>query len=122
VYPILLETLQQRGSSRELVDPLKVNRHKFRCKNFIISILTNELFSLMFNQCRAVPCTGRIGNDKFFFDLVKSIRKGFTMSCFNRALNGRTVDALICWPMVPGSSPSLGKTATLKTVIQLQGL
>ena len=39
-----------------------------------------------------------------------------------RALNSRTVNALVCWPMIPGSSPSLGKTPTLKTVIQLQGL
>jgi len=38
------------------------------------------------------------------------------------ALDGRTVNALGCWPMVRGSSPSLGKTPTLKTVIQLQGL
>ena len=27
-----------------------------------------------------------------------------------------------CWPMVRGSSPSLGKTPTIITVIQLQGL
>jgi len=39
-----------------------------------------------------------------------------------RALNGRTVNALGCWLMVRGSSPSLGRTPTLKTVIQLQGL
>ena len=37
-------------------------------------------------------------------------------------LNGRTVNTLVCWPMVPGSSPNLGKTPSLKTVIQLQGL
>ena len=37
------------------------------------------------------------------------------------ALNSRTVNALGCWPMVRGSSSSLGKTPTLKTVIQLQG-
>jgi len=122
MYPILLQTLQKRGSTRELVDPLKVNRHKFRLKNFVISILTNELFSLMFNQCRAVPCTGRIGKDEIFFNLVKPIWKEFTMSCSNGALNGRTVNAMICWPMVPGSSPSLSKIPTLKTVIQLQGL
>ena len=36
--------------------------------------------------------------------------------------HGRTVNALVCWPMVPGSSLSLGKISTLKTVIQLQGL
>ena len=38
------------------------------------------------------------------------------------ALNGWTVDALVCLAMVSGSSLSLGKTPILKTVIPLQGL
>ena len=32
---------------------------------------------------------------------------------FFRALDGRTVNSLVCWPIVPGSSPSLGKTPVL---------
>ena len=38
------------------------------------------------------------------------------------SLNGQAVNGLGCWSMVRGSSPSLGKTPTIKTVIQLQGL
>ena len=37
----------------------------------------------------------------------------------NKELNGCTVNALISWPMVPGSGASLGKTSTLKTVIMI---
>ena len=38
------------------------------------------------------------------------------------ALNGRTVSALVYWSMVPGSSHSLGKTPTLKTVMEFSDL
>ena len=37
------------------------------------------------------------------------------------ALNGRTVNALVCWPRVRGSSPSLGKTPTIKNRHSIAG-
>ena len=46
----------------------------------------------------------------------------FSSSKIHWRLNGQTVNALGCWSMVQGSSPSLGRTPTLKTVIQLQEL
>ena len=57
----------------------------------------------------------------FFACLFKIPRLEDYVSAYHsqwRALNGRTVNALFCWPTVPGSSPSLGKTPTLKTAIQ----
>ena len=57
---------------------------------------------------------------RMFFYQVKYIR--FYALRLKSALSGQTVSVLACWPTVPGSSPSLGKNPTLKTVIQLQGV